>query len=73
MNTDNILVSNKISSGGKNNYESFAGFLYDDHKIKSLHIMLLKTKAYLKDYGGQTKLIYFLIEYINLLNKCNTI
>ena len=35
--------------------------------------MLLKTKAYLKDYRGQTKLIYFLIEYINLLNKCNTI
>ena len=35
--------------------------------------MLLKTNAYLKDYGGQTKLIYFLIEYINLLNKCNTI
>lgn len=35
--------------------------------------MLLKTNAYLKSYGVQSKWIYFLTEYYNLLNKYNTI
>ena len=35
----------------------------NDDKIKSLHIMLPKTSAYVKNYDGQTKWIYFLIEY----------
>ena len=49
VNTDNILVSNKISSyGKKDNY--FIGYLRDDSKIKPSHIMLPKTRAYVKDY-----------------------
>ena len=67
-----LLVSNKISSG-KKNYKFFIGYLHDDDKVKSLHIMLPKTSAYLKSYDGQTKWKYFLIEDNNLLEKHNTI
>ena len=35
------------------------GYLYDDYKIKPLHVMLPITNAYLKFYGGQTKCMYF--------------
>ena len=38
---NNVLISNKISSGEKS-YKYFIGYLDDDYKIKSLHIMLLK-------------------------------
>ena len=41
---DNVLVSNKISFG-EEDYKYFIGYLYDDYKIKSLHVMLLKTNA----------------------------
>ena len=51
---DNILVSNKISSGEKN-YKYFIGYLYDDYKMNSLHIMFPKTSTYVKSYNGQTK------------------
>ena len=36
------------------------GYLYNDHKVKPLHIMLPKTSAYVKSYDGQTKLMHFL-------------
>ena len=41
----------------------------DDHKIKPLHIMLPKTSAYayVKNYDGETKWMYFSIEDDNLL------
>ena len=45
----------------------------DDYKIKALDIMLLKTRAYIKSYDGQTKLMYFLIKNNNLLKIFNTI
>ena len=67
-----ILVSNKISSNG-DNIKYFIGHLYNDHKVKPLHIMLPKTSAYLKSYDGQTKLIYFLIQVDGLLEKYETI
>ena len=67
-----LLVSNKISSG-KKNHKFFIGYLHDDDKVKSLHIMLPKTSAYVKSYDGQTKWKYFLIEDNNLLEKHNTI
>ena len=67
---NNALVSNKISSGGEN---YFISYLCDDYKVKSLHVMLSKMKAYVKSYDGQTKWMYFLIEDDNLLNKYNTI
>ena len=44
-----VLVSSKISSGQKNS-KYFIGYLYNDHKVKPLHIMLPKTSAYVKRY-----------------------
>ena len=38
-----------------------------DHKVKLLHIMLPRIRAYVKGYDGQTKWINFLIEDDNLL------
>ena len=43
--------------------------MFDDHKVKPLHIMLLKTTAYVKCYDGQTKWMYFLIEDNDLLKN----
>ena len=47
--------------------------MYDNHKVKPLHIMLPKTSAYVKIYDGQTKWVYFLIEGDDLFKKYNTI
>ena len=47
--------------------------MYDNHKVKPLHIMPTKTTAYVKSYDGQTKWMYFLIEDDDLLEKYNTI
>ena len=40
---------------------------------KPLNIKLSKTSAYVKSYDGQSKWMYFLIEYDDLLEKYNTI
>ena len=47
---EKLLVSNKISSGKKN----FIRYLYNDDKVKPLHIMLHRTSTYVKIYDGQT-------------------
>ena len=47
--------------------------MYNDYKVKPLHTMLPKTSAYVKNYDGQTKWMYFLIEDEDLLEKYNTI
>ena len=47
--------------------------MYNDHRVKSLHIMLPKTSGYVKSYDGQAKWMYFLIENDDLLEKYNTI
>ena len=44
-----VLVSNKISFVAKN-YKYFIGYLYNDHKVKPLHIMLPKASVYKKSY-----------------------
>ena len=49
------------------------GYLYNDHKVKQLHILLPKTSAYVKLYDEQIKLMYFLIEDDDLLKKYNAI
>ena len=67
-----VLVSKKISFGEKN-YKYFIGYLHDNHKVKLLHIMLPKTRAYVKCYDRETKWMYFLIEDDDLLKKYNTI
>ena len=66
-----MLESNKISFGEKN-FKCFIGYLYNDNKVKPLHIMLPKTSPYEKSYDGHAKWMYFLIED-NLLEKYNTI
>ena len=43
------LVTNKISFGGKN-YKYFIGYLYDNHKVKPLHIMLPKSTTCVKSF-----------------------
>ena len=48
-------------------------YFNNDTKIKSLHIMLPKTYAYVKSYDGQTKWLYFLIKDDKVSEKWNTI
>ena len=43
-----VLVFKKISFGEKNKF--FTGYLYNNHKVKPLHIMLPKTRTYVKRY-----------------------
>ena len=43
MDIDNILLSNKISSGEKN-YKYFIGYVVDNYRIKPLHLRLPKTR-----------------------------
>ena len=64
---EKMLVSCKIS------YKYFTGYLYNDQKVKPLHIMFPKTSAYVKSYDGQIKWMYFLNEDDNLLKKYNTV
>ena len=47
-----ILVSNKISFGDKNNCKYFIGYLCNNNKVRLLHIMLPKTRAFVKSYDG---------------------
>ena len=61
-----LLVSIKISFGEKN-YNYFVGCVYNDNRIKPLHIMLLKTNAHVKSYDGQIKWMYFSVEDDDLL------
>ena len=49
---EKVLVSKKISSS-EINYKNFIGYLYNDHKVKPLYIMLQKVNAYVKGYDGQ--------------------
>ena len=55
---EKVLVSYKISFSEKN-YKYFIGYLDDDYKVKPLHIVPLKTSAYVKRYDGQTKWMDF--------------
>ena len=59
MDIEKVLLPNKISVGEKN-YKYSIGYLYNNHKVKPLHIML--PSAYVKCCDGQTKWMYFLIE-----------
>ena len=66
------VVSNKISFSEKN-YKYFIDYLYNDHKVKQLHILLPKSSDYVKGYDRQTKWVSFLIEDDDLLEKYNSI
>ena len=50
----------------------FIGYLYNDHKVKPLRIMLLKARASVKSDDEQTKSMYFLIKSDDLLEKYDT-
>ena len=46
--------------------------MYDDYKIKPLHVRLPKTRPFVKSYDSQTKWMCFLIEDDELLEKYKT-
>ena len=74
VNIEKILVSKKIS--GEKNNKYFIGYLYNDHKVKPLHVMLPKASAICKKLwwvDGWTKWKYFLNEDDDLLEKYSTI
>ena len=54
-------------------FKYFIGYLYDNYKVKPLHIILPKTTTFVKNYDGQSIWMYFLIEDDGLLEKYNTI
>ena len=68
VDSNKVLVSNKISSG-EEIYNCFIGYLYNDHKVKPLHLILPKRSAFVKSYDVQTKWRQFLIENVDLLEK----
>ena len=43
--------------------------MYNDNKVKPLHIMLPKRSPYVKSYDGQTKWMYYFIEEDDLLKN----
>ena len=47
--------------------------MYNDNKVKPLHIVLPEINANVKSYDEQTKWMYFLIQDDDLLEKYNTI
>ena len=57
----------------KKSCKYFIGYIYNDHKVEPLHIILLKTSTHIKSCDGQTRWMYFLIEDDDLLEKYNTI
>ena len=61
IDTDNVLVSSKISSGEKHINALLVTYMIII-KLKLLYRMLPNTRAYVKSYDEQTKWIYFLIE-----------
>ena len=48
---EKVLVSKNISSVERNS-KYFIGCLYNDYKVRPLHIMLPKTSAFVKSYDG---------------------
>ena len=51
VDTEKLLVSNKVSFGEKN-YEYFIGYLYHDNEAKSLRSLLSQTSANVESYDG---------------------
>ena len=68
-----ILKLKKLFFFCQKNQKYFTDYLYDDYKIKPLHIMLPKPRPYYVISYVQTKWMCFLIEDDNLLEKYNTI
>ena len=58
------LTCNMTSSCEKN-YKHFINYKDDDHRIKPLRIMLLRTSAYVKCCNGETKWMSFLLKMMS--------
>ena len=71
VDTEKVLVSNKISFGEKS-FKYFIGYLYGNHKVKPLHLIYPKSRSYVKSYNRQIKWMYFLTEDDDLLEQYNT-
>ena len=41
-------------------FKKIIGYLYHDHKVKPLHMILPKASGYVESYEEQTKWMYFL-------------
>ena len=54
MSIEEILVCNKTFSSVKS-YKYFIGYLYNYHKVKPLHVMLSKPRAYVISDDRQIK------------------
>ena len=52
----------------KKNCKYFIGCLFDDYKIKPLHIMIPKTSLHVNSYDGQSKQMY-LIAKLYIIKK----
>ena len=65
---EKVFVSNKKFLL-KTNCIYLNGYLYNDHKVKPIHIMFPKTSAYVKCYDGQIKWMYFLIKLALIYKK----
>ena len=55
---EKVLISNKISFSQKS-HKYFIGYLYNDHNLNSLHIILPKASVFVKRYDGKTNWMYF--------------
>ena len=67
-----MQVSSMVCYDEKN-YKYLIGYKDDDHKIKLLSIMLLKTSNYVKSYDGETTWLNFFIKDDDLLKEYNNI
>ena len=54
-----ILVKNIDSFWRKKNFKYLIGYLCNDHKVKTLHIILPKTSTDVRSFDGQTKWCIF--------------
>lgn len=68
LDVHNIIISNKISSGEKND-NCFVGYMDDNNEIKPLCTMLTKMSAYANSYDGETKWMYVLNKGNEILRK----
>ena len=54
-----------MTSSCEKNYKHFINYKDDDHRIKPLRIMLLRTSAYVKCCNGETKWMSFLLKMMS--------
>ena len=53
----------------KKNYKYFIGYLYNDNKVKPLHVIFPYINAYVKRQDGEAKWMYVLTEHDDLFKN----